>query len=243
VQHQALKDLYSNEDDPQVQEEDFLEATDHLLDALMEHLDDCGTIIKCLSPDPNSKEHSRNQRKFKQAIKPYKNHIGKIVNHIKHNQGRLRPVKVSWPGNAVIGYFVEGPFGDNGVGPESSIHKDDHRGFSVNRDFPFHLCQVHSVSRNLVQTLRGMSPELRAVKPLATLEKQARWIDCLTEASGLDNYYFPWELNEPKPLINITSQAVRIEYPSKRTRIPKLPPQVRYSMAYAGDNFTRSYRF
>lgn len=70
----------------------LLDATDHMLDALMEHMDDCGGIIRSFFLSSDEKKFKTIFSDFKRSVEPYRRHIGAVVNYIKHNQGRLRSV-------------------------------------------------------------------------------------------------------------------------------------------------------
>lgn len=85
----------------------FLDSLDALLDSLIEHVDDCNNVIRCFFESESNPKYKKTYSQFKSSIRPYRDHIGKVVNKIKHDQGRLRPVLFSWPGGNSYGYFVE----------------------------------------------------------------------------------------------------------------------------------------
>lgn len=65
-------------------DDDLLGSIQRLLYSLMEHFDDCESILKgFLRPGV---KHSRVKeiRNYESAISKYRTHIGKVVNHIKH---------------------------------------------------------------------------------------------------------------------------------------------------------------
>ena len=129
----------------------ILEATDHMLDALMEHLDDCKNILESFFKDADSKDCKEILNQFKKAVHPYRDHIGKVVNFIKHNQGRLRIVVFHWPSNCAIGYYIEGPIPNVGLGPSPLIHPKSHTAFSFNYDLKFHVCCIYAISNCLAK--------------------------------------------------------------------------------------------
>jgi hypothetical protein len=111
----------------------LLEAQEHLLRCLQEHLDDCYLILKTFV-DPattNTKSIHANQyvvdsklpgaKAFMQATVDYKTSLI-IANKLKHNQGRLRGCGI-YPGDGVyLGYFLEEPDKAGVLGPSPEIH-------------------------------------------------------------------------------------------------------------------------
>ncbi|MFH1941895.1 MAG: hypothetical protein ABIL68_07295, partial [bacterium] len=79
-----------------------------LLYSLMEHMDDCKNILKCFYSNSDDYQKSTSIKEFNNSIKEYRNFIGKIVNNIKHEQGRLRFIILVNDKSQYPGYFVEG---------------------------------------------------------------------------------------------------------------------------------------
>jgi hypothetical protein len=82
--------LVSNESLP---DGPLLEATDHLLDSLMEHMDVCNGIIRSFFAPADERNFKKALTTFKASVEPYRKHIGAIVNYMKHSQGTLRSVR------------------------------------------------------------------------------------------------------------------------------------------------------
>lgn len=112
----------------------LLEAMDHLLDALNEHMEDCVGVLRSFFPKSDKQSFSVAHKRLGNKTKSYRNHICKVDNFIKHNQGRLRFVMMSNQVGLIPGYFVEGPIPGGGLGPSPTIHGSTHTAFSFNRD-------------------------------------------------------------------------------------------------------------
>lgn len=221
-------------------EEALLEATDHMLDSLMEHLDDCGDIIRSFFPNAESKQYRTVFGEYKRSVEPYRKHIGNVVNYIKHNQGRLRLINVTWPADRCFGYFVEGPDDKGALGPAPSIHKPSNTAFSYNRDIPFHLCNVFSVGARLASALRSIDKRIVSSQP-GMASPETDLAKALRGASALPRIYFVDEIKKDVPLIRLHGDGLAIEYPSvKKARSP--PNGSRISGSFEGDGFTRTFR-
>ena len=125
---QTFKEQYTQLDT------EIRDATDSLLDALMEHFDDCENVLDCYL--------GKESQKLKKKIvkwKIYRDHVGKIVNQIKHQQRRVRTILFYGPDWAVPGYFIEGPLPGKIIGPDPSIHPGGDTAFSFRRNLLFHL--------------------------------------------------------------------------------------------------------
>jgi len=85
VEPQALKNQYTKLD------AEIRDATDSLLDALMEHFDDCKNVLNCFLDQKPQKQKKKILSSVK-ANKGYRDHVGKIVNQIKHRQRRVRTI-------------------------------------------------------------------------------------------------------------------------------------------------------
>ena len=99
---QILKEQYSRLDT------EIREATDSLLDALMEHFDDCENVLDCYLYRESKKKKNKITAPVKAKWKSYRDHVGKIVNRIKHQQRRVRTIVFYGPNWGVPGYFIEG---------------------------------------------------------------------------------------------------------------------------------------
>jgi hypothetical protein len=222
----------------------LLDANDHFLDALIEHVDDCKAVLKgVLGPEESYRAISA----FGKAIEPYRNHIGAIVNLIKHQQAAFSPVQFSWPGNICIGYFVATVNDGLTVGPSRIIHRDGNSGFSFNRDIPFHLCGIFFVGEKLRDQLVSSRPILRSLGSESAIggekSSEAPWTRALLMSSQLPRVFFPDEIRLSPPLISVDNNRVRVTYapsPFKRAKPP--PSGAKVSVSFSGDGVTKSFK-
>jgi hypothetical protein len=221
----------------------LLEATDHMLDALMEHLDDCGGIIRSFFPSSEDKRFKKILAEYKKSVEPYRKHIGCIVNYIKHNQGRLRSVCFSWSGGSSIGYFVEGPISGGGLGPVAEIHPTENTAFSFHRNIPFHICNVFAVGARLAAALHSVNKCIVVADiPVEAEAQKTDWAKALTLASDLPRMYFPDEINKSIPFVQVKEKRTVIEYPSSKAKVHGPPPGSRIGVSYHGDGVTSTFK-
>ncbi len=224
-------------------EQPLVDATDHLLDALMEHLEDCGGIIRSFYPSLDERSFKSVYAEYKRSVDPYRQHIGKIVNYIKHKQGRLRSVVFSWPGASSLGYFVEGPTSDGALGPVAVIHPTENTAFSYNRDIAFHVCSVFAVGARLAAALHMINRNIVAsnsTKPVATRDTDL--VAALKFAAALPLQYFEDEIGKDVPLVRLRNGGIQIEYPGNKVTPMRPPSGARISLSFRGDGVTRSFR-
>lgn len=220
----------------------FLDALDALLDSLLEHIDDCNNVIRCFFESDSDTSYKRIYTQFKSSIRPYRDHIGKVVNKIKHEQGRLRPISFSWPGGSSYGYFVEGANHEGAVGPDEDIHEGGNTAFSVARDFRFHLCGIYYVGTHLAQAVyeaSGIGTNHRHVCAQGT-EGLAELIQ---EISAIPPIFFPDEIKKLIPSVKVSTRSGALIacgklHHEKVTILPSAKVQVNF----VGDGVTKTFR-
>ena len=221
----------------------LLEATDHLLDALMEHVDDCGTLLKSFfSPDDGAKSAAAYSL-FKREVKSYRGHIGEIDNYLKHKQGRLRLLYFAWPTGSCLGYYVEGPIRDGeGLGPVQHIHHGGDTAFSFNRDIRLHICNIFAVGAGLANVLRDVCKVPPTQQVLEQESAAGPWAQVLRQASSLPLMFFPDEVSRPIPNVIVNEEKVHIEFPSRDASVKPPPLPCRIRAAWHGDGVTRTFK-
>jgi hypothetical protein len=149
-----------------------------LLYALQSHIDDCYGILKVIHPyDSKVPEKSADgwlkkvnhpaYNEFQNAINEYRKSFAPIVNKMKHNGSKLRPMMMysrecdmversvkkgiqTFPKNAcIIGYFLEGMQPNGRIGPDCEIHPDGVSAISLNRDLRYHFANLYLVGDHL----------------------------------------------------------------------------------------------
>ncbi len=147
----------------------LLHSLEKLLYALMEHMDDCENILRCFFP-PGTKINNENSiRAYQSSVDSYRTHIGKVVNHLKHKQGRLRSIAMFSGDTPYLGYFVEGAEQNGSLGPAPHIHTKGSTAFSYARDIRYHLYNLYFVSAKLAETVDAIAASS------ANIEKTSSW--------------------------------------------------------------------
>ena len=227
--------------------ERILDATDHFLDAVMQHLDAYKSIICCFYSDCNSKEAQKINHSLQKEIHAYRDHVAKIVNLIKHKQRKLSLILFHGPGIFDLGYYVEGVLEDGTVGPDPEIHAGSNVAISFNRDLPFHLCNIYYCSAVLaahIHKICGAIPVSSTEEPISgdTLANLIKRI------AALPMQFFPDEIEKPVPLVkvipirNSNHFKATLEMPSKRIKARTIPPQCRIQVSWEGDGISRSFK-
>ncbi len=164
-----------------------------LLYALQSHIDDCYGILKVIHPyDSKVQEISADgwlkkvkhpaYKEFRNAINDYRESFAPIVNKIKHNGGKLRPIMMysmgrgivartvdkgiqTFPKNArIVGYFLEGMQPNGRIGPDCEIHRDGTTAISLNRDLRYHFANLYRVGDHLRSAIASTVRKLHGKK-------------------------------------------------------------------------------
>lgn len=220
----------------------LIEATDHMLDSLIEHIDDCGGILRSFFPSKNDSNYKKLLKEFKSAVAPYRDHIGKVVNYMKHNQGRIRSISFSWPGGSSLGYYVEGPTKGGGLGPVSIIHANESTAFSYNRDIPYHLCNLYAVSANLATILHSVDKRLvPGKKQTVSIDKPTALAQALETAASLPMIFFEDEVRKGVPKITVSGRGFTIDFPANKAKPITPPGGSRIGVSVKGDGVTSKF--
>lgn len=219
------------------------DATDAVLDALMEHFDDCINVLKCYLDQRPEKQQKKVMALVKANWDSYRNHVGKIVNHIKHKQRRVRTIVFHGDSWVVPGYFIEGPVGPKLLGPDPEIHTGGSTAYSFKRDLSFHLCGIYSVSRSVCTGLAEVDRAFSNVAPsnCVVSHSEKKWMEMARSISSLSPLVFPDEARKGNPLVKINGTNLIVEYPSK-TKSKAVPPHGRISTLFVVDGMSPSFR-
>lgn len=222
-------------------ERPLLEAMDHFLDTLMEHMEECKYVIRTFFSKSSNKEYNKIYTAFKKEVLPYRDYIGAIDNYLKHNQGRLRLVCASNSTGLVPGYFVEGPTPGGGIGPVSRFHGESGNPFSFYRDIRFHICNVYATSTRLAHALHTINSDLSETNSVTADDKLSEWHKMMIRVAKLPNFFFPKELAKPYPFIFVDDNKMKLEYPSQK-KANKLVGVVAISTNYTGDGVSTTFK-
>ncbi|WP_243285848.1 hypothetical protein [Geothrix terrae] len=223
----------------------LLEATDHLLDSLMEHMEDCEKIVGSFFEDPAQRANKKKIEQYKRRVDPYRDFIGKLDNFIKHQQGRLRLITFYDAANTFPGYYIEGLVEAGVVGPVTGIHPGGNSAFSYARDLRFHMANVFGVSRILANYLMNLGvlldPDALPSDALPTAVV-GTWADTLRRIASLAAVCYPDEVRKPFPGINFIGEEVRIRFPDNTSEHHSFPNGTKVTSSFAGDGVTRTFK-
>jgi hypothetical protein len=228
-------------------DEKILDATDHVLDAIMQHLDSFKGIICCFFEDCNSKPAQKMNRSFQNEIREYRSHVAKIVNLIKHKQRKLTAVLFHGPGLFNLGYYVEGVVGDGVIGPDPEVHEGSNVAISFNRDLPYHLCNLYFCSAALATHIRKI-PNVNVGMSAGEPKVNESLVRLVKRIAILPMEYFPDEVKKPVPLVkfnpirNTKDFKATLEYPSRRIKARTFNRSCQIKISFRGDGNTRSFK-
>ncbi len=220
---------------------EFIESLDSLLDALIEHIDDSNNVIRCFFDADSDPKYKKIYSQFKSSIRPYRDQIGKVVNKIKHEQGRLRPVSFSWPNGNCYGYFVEGADQEGAIGPDKSIHEGGNTAFSVARDFRLHVCGIYFVGTHLAQAIYEISGVGVPRRHVAD-QGAAGLAEVIKMVSEIPPIFFPDEIKKHIPSVKVTGSGALIACGDLRHEKVSVLPRSNVNISFVGDGVSRTFR-
>lgn len=241
----SKQDLQSNKSDTKWSE-DLLRNLEKLLYALMEHMDDCENIIKCFFTPGTKLNQETSYKNYQSSVSFYRTHIGKVVNHLKHNQGRLRSFGMIIDNIPHLGYFVEGLSDDGSIGPAPHIHSGGDTAFSYARDIRFHLYYLYFVSVKLSEAINAIVNPDKDRIAYQTGDKNTNLESTLQKIAQLPMAVFLDESQKDFPLVTIeniqgdTKFGIELKKYPHGIRTP--PPRTLYVTLYKGDGVSRSFR-
>lgn len=204
----------------------------HFLFSMANFLDGCQSIVKSLFEDTKSKEFTKANREFLLSIKEYNDYVRKSVNYIKHRHRVIRTIYGSWERNLIIGYYIEGVVSKGMLGPDPDIHNESNCAISLNRDIPYHLCNIFAVSSALASLVRKRFKLNNSdVKPYKNQDERIfKFIDC---TSKLPRTYFPDELKMKWPEVSLKTEnnLAKIIYPSSKKPDNMKPHYMKMSLS------------
>jgi len=243
----ALTPLYA---EPQAMKEQYMrldteirEATDSLLDALMEHFDDCESVLDCYLYKESQKKKKKIIVPVRAKWKSYRDHVGKIVNRIKHHQRRVRTIVFYGDNWGVPGYFIEGPQTGKVIGPDPLIHPGGDSAFSFRRNLLYHLWGLYDTSRCLSNGLSIISKHFAEIAPRSTTQERVEeeWYKMIFRVEALNPLVFPDEAQKQNIVVTPRDDRLRIEYSSK-DKAPSVPSPCAVTVLHRIDGMSPSFR-
>lgn len=226
----------------------LLNATDQLLDAIVQHLDSYSQIIATLFSDPHCAEAKRATSRVRRETKPYRDRVAKIVNAIKHNHRKLSVVHFHGPGLFFPGYFVEGVCAGGAIGPDPAIHPNSNTAISFNRDLPFHMVSLYFAASVLADAVHDIDDAPMQITETSLTRPDKDLADVIRRLSALPRTYFPDEARMSVPLVEYRQTPdsdefkVVLEYPAHRAKARGVPAGCRIQVSWRGDGVSKTYK-
>lgn len=207
-----------------------IDAYTQLLHRINEHHDACYSVLRSLCPASDAKATQIDTqfldkaklagwRQFRDATKEYReNHIGLIVNTLKHKQGELCPIYFKSTIEFRPGYYLRDVLPSGAMGPSRKLHAGSNTAFSFARDMLMHLWWLYRIGELLATAiataLRVRHGHALIITPQGTGD--ANLIAVLERCAQLKPEFFPDELLKPYPrvLFQPTPAAVSLEFPT-----------------------------
>jgi hypothetical protein len=234
----------------------LLDAQEHLLRCLQEHLADCYLILKTLVNRDTTKAKTLfadqyvldaklpGAKAFMQAITDYKISL-RIADKLKHNQGRLRGIAIYPEERVRLGYFLEEPDSDGTLGPSPDLHPN--RGaFSFARDLTWRFFLVYSLSESLITAVERALAGLHqvTVRPAGPPRLQAQeWDRLAVTVAKIDRSIFPKENGASLATVRVTDDGSKLsmKFPDQ-ARIVYPPLPMRTVISIQVDEFSRQVK-
>jgi len=221
----------------------LLEPQERLLYRLMEHWDDCTNVLQCFHKE--RVKGTQAYKRFNKANSVYRDHIGRVVNSLKHSQGRLR-LMVAY--NEIIyvpGYFVEGIDEKGVLGPHLNIHDDGTTGFSFARDLRYHFCNLYFLSKILSDIVIDLTGNSRTPRVVGSTNE--KWYRLAERIADLPSVFYRDERKKPVPWVEVHQesdiQSVRVSYPGPVLPVWYGPKKGKILVVFRGDGESRTFRF
>lgn len=217
-------DKYESAFDPDVVDEDLKsnveESYDNFLDSMMEFCEDCQRVLEDVVNDLSDSKAKKIVSDYKKAVSSYRDGIAKLVNHVKHNQGRLRLMSALPDGRKdwVHGYYIEGMAGPNVIGPSSRLHPEK-MGVTFNRDLRFHFVGLFFVSQCLMTHLGFADIRLKPDERSGSKRKESKREDPLgrvaRKIAARPKIYFLCEKGLPRPIVSVREEKLTVSMAEK----------------------------
>jgi hypothetical protein len=173
-------------------------------------------------------------KQFRVATRAYReDHVGLIVNNLKHRQGELRSIAFLSSVEFRPGYFICEVIQTGVVGPSRRLHSGGNTAFSFARDQLMHLWWLYRIGDLLTTALSTIVSQVsgRVITVTPKSSGGLPWNDLLFRLSALKPEYFPDELKKPQPLavLSLQPSVFSIQFPSRARGIALNPVDLRVS--------------
>lgn len=223
-----------------------------LLYRLNEHFDACYSALRSLC-DPGTtnglkfdsqfldKAKLPGWKQFRDSAKTYRdNHIGVLVNTLKHSQGELCSIFFYSLTEFRPGYYLQDVLPNGALGPSARLHKDANTAFSFSRDLMIHLWWLYRTGDVLANTVTGALHALHGVHLVeqSLTAPDIRWETLLDRCAKLRPEFFPDEVGKPYPriLFQPNGPSISIEFPTTARSHRVGPMKVRAQLTIDEDH-------
>lgn len=207
---------------------------DHLVDASTEHFDDLKSIVRLVFDSDGPQGSKRAIREFDATVKTARAFSARQANAIKHQQGRIRFVRVLFGGTPLhLGYFIDGVDNEGVLGPSQDVHLGA-TAFSLCRTFRYIACSVLFSSRVLAAQLSSKYGPVDATTGFGPL------MPIFDRLANFNSYVFWDELNDC-PTITANADLFKIST-STHTGLILPPAGGRIEGTFGGDGTSSNFR-
>jgi hypothetical protein len=202
---------------------------------LNEHFDACFSVLRSICAEENSKATSDAQylgalkpsgwKSFRSAIHAYReDHLGYLVNRMKHHQAELSPICFKSKSEFRPGYFLCDLLPEGIMGPNHKLHSGGHTAFSYARDMLFHLWWIYRIGELLEQTIIGMMDTRHGfvLKSNPKPDEAKKWVETIQFCAAVKPEYFPDELTKPNVRVLLSNDSISLEYSNNVRGFPFL---------------------
>jgi hypothetical protein len=227
----------------------LLDATDHLLDSIIQHLDSHAAIVETLFEDKHCQDAKKAIQSIRRATRRYRDHVAKIVNAIKHNQRKLSAILIHDVGLCIPGYFVEGVCKGGAIGPDPDIHDDSNVAISFNRDLPFHMINLYHAAATLASVVQKVTGAAITTADTSLNKSDEEIADVMRRLSLRPRLFYPDEATKPLPLVEYRREIgtedfrIRLEMPGRGASVLSLPRKYYLKVQWSGDGVSRRFKY
>ncbi|MGH7075567.1 MAG: hypothetical protein ACREFD_15405 [Stellaceae bacterium] len=233
----------------------LLDAHQSLLYDVFEHVEDCQKIAQIFFENDAIANKSAEYRKFRSAMREFRDPLALRVNRMKHNQARLG---IFLADNSVIripGYSVQNVVRPGTIGPDPIIYKNIKRGdiaaTSFGRDLRWLFCILFVTARLLHDFIDAIVKRRKVLRESVEANKPCHWtFDTAMQIEDLAAFVYPSERNPPIPRVTTstldTTRTMNIELlrAGKALSFDKAPggSGFRLTVQQEGDGVSRSFQ-
>ena len=224
----------------------LLKEYKELLYRLNEHHDACLSVLRSLCNTKMAKPTIQDSdflstaklsgyKSFTQSITSYREHIGCLVNTLKHRQGELCSIFFHSNTEFRPGYFLRDVLPNGVLGPSAKLHSDGRTAFSFNRDMLFHLWWLYRIGKSLSLAIKSTVLGLHKLTIPSEIHSMddTNLIKLLKSCAAIKPHLFPNEKTYPRITLVNNEKKITLKFP---TNVPRyFPKNMRISLSIMHD--------